>query len=248
VEGRDLHQYKLVRSAQSTAEFAVPVTNADEPGITVSAWFVRAGDLYTGTKYLKVPPEQHQLNVKLATDKPQYLPGQTADTRSTSAAPDGRPVPRAEFSLGVVDEAIYAIHRDTLEDPVTFFFGREGNSVFTDNSLSFFFTAKPASAACNWPQLRAPEPPGAAQTRPHGQPKNPQGFPRYRLLGHRCGSPTPPVTRAPMVEFPDSLTTWRATARGVTPETKVGGRHAQNHRAQEPHPALGGAAILRARR
>ena len=37
VEGRDLQQYKLVRSPQSTAEFAIPVTAADEPGISVSA-------------------------------------------------------------------------------------------------------------------------------------------------------------------------------------------------------------------
>ncbi len=50
------------------------------------------------------------------------------------------------------------------------------------------------------------------------------------------------------VEFPDSLTTWRATARGITADTKVGSATSQDHRAQEPDPAVGRAALLRAGR
>jgi len=222
VEGRDLHQYKLVRSPQTTAEFAVPVTTADEPGITVSAWFVRAGDLYTGTKYLRVPPEQHQLSVKLATDKPQYLPGQTADYSIDVSGADGRPVPRAEFSLGVVDEAIYAVRRDTLEDPLTFFFGREGNSVYTDNSLSFFFNGEAGKRRMQLAQLRAPS--RLAQLKPDRmvQPKIRKAFPDTAFWATDIVTDTAGHARA-KVEFPDSLTTWRATARGVTPDTKAGG-------------------------
>src|ERR1019366_10771460 len=108
--------YKLVRSPQSTAEFAIPVTAADEPGITVTASFIRAGDLYSGTKYLKVPAEQHQLNVNLSTDKPQYQPGQTADYTIDVTGAGGQPVPRAEVSLGAVDEDTYPVRRDKLQE------------------------------------------------------------------------------------------------------------------------------------
>jgi hypothetical protein len=221
VEGRDLHQYKLVRSPQSTAEFAIPVTTADEPGINVSAFFVRAGDLYSGSKYLKVPPEQHQLNVKLSTDKPQYLPGQTADYTIDVSGADGRPVPRAEFSLGVVDEAIYAIRRDTLEDPLAFFYGREWNSVYTDNSLTLFFTGEAGTRRMQLAQLRAPS--RLAQLKPERmvEPKIRKAFPDTAFWATDIVTDTAGHARA-KVEFPDSLTTWRATARGITPDTKVG--------------------------
>ena len=46
------------------------------------------------------------------------------------------------------------------------------------------------------------------------------------------------------VEFPDSLTTWRATARGVTARYQGRGRGRATHRAQEPDPAAGRSALL----
>ncbi len=222
VEGRDLRQYQLVRSAQTTAEFAIPVTADDEPGINVSAAFVRNGDLYSGAKYLKVPPAQHQLNVKLATDKPQYQPGQTADYAIEVTGAGGQPVPRAEFSLGVVDEAIYAIRRDTLEDPLAFFYGRAWNSVATENSLNFFFSGEAGKRRMQLAQLR---PPGKlAQLKPErmAQPKIRKAFPDTAFWAADLVTDSAGRAHA-RVEFPDSLTTWRATARGVTPDTKVGG-------------------------
>src|SRR5215471_16627957 len=63
IEGRDLKLHKVLRSTDSTAVVEVPVTAAQEPGIWVSAAFVRKGGLYQGAKYLKVPPVAHQLNV-----------------------------------------------------------------------------------------------------------------------------------------------------------------------------------------
>ncbi|SPE39149.1 Alpha-2-macroglobulin domain protein [Candidatus Sulfopaludibacter sp. SbA3] len=222
VEGRDLQQYKLVRSSESTAEFDIPVTAADEPGISFSAAYVRKGDLYTGNKYLKVPPEQHQLNVKLATDKPQYQPGQTADYTIDVTGSDGQPVPRGEFSLGVVDEAIYAIRRDTLEDPLTFFYGRSWNSVDTENSLNFFFSGEAGKRRMQLAQLRAPS--RLAQLKPERmvEPKIRKAFPDTAFWATDIVTDAAGHAHA-KVEFPDSLTTWRATARGVTPDTKVGG-------------------------
>ncbi|HEV2447275.1 MAG TPA: hypothetical protein VGS58_15185 [Candidatus Sulfopaludibacter sp.] len=55
-EGRDLRQYKLVRSTEATVTYEIPVTANDEPGITVDAEFVRKGNFYGGTQYIKVPP------------------------------------------------------------------------------------------------------------------------------------------------------------------------------------------------
>ncbi len=107
--------------------------------------------MYQGAKYLKVPPVSHQLNVNIATDKAQYLPGEPAQYSVEVTGADGKPAPRAEFSLGVVDEAIYAIRRDTTQDPLAFFFGREWNHGAHRRLAELTTsTARPASGACGW--------------------------------------------------------------------------------------------------
>src|SRR4029078_11701330 len=128
VEGRDLKEVKILRSTDSTVSFEVPLTADDEPGIRVAAGFVRQGSFYNGTKFLKVPPATHQLNVKIATDKPQYQPGQSAEYSIAVSGAGGKPVPRAQVSLGVVDEAIYGIRKDTAQDILSFFFGNAFNA------------------------------------------------------------------------------------------------------------------------
>jgi uncharacterized protein YfaS (alpha-2-macroglobulin family) len=220
VEGRDLRLHKLLRSSDSTAVLEVPIAITDEPGLFVSVEFLRGGNLFQGTKYIKVPPEDHQLNVKLATDKPQYTPGETAQYSIQATGADGQPAARAELSLGVVDEAIYGIRRDTLQDPLSFFFGREWNSVYTERSLNYYFNGEAGKRTMKLalgPHRRL------AQLKPDHlvQPKTRKVFPDTALW--LADLTTDAGGRAQTkVEFPDSLTTWRATARGVTPDTKVG--------------------------
>ncbi|MBZ5620829.1 MAG: alpha-2-macroglobulin [Acidobacteriia bacterium] len=221
VEGRDLKQLKLIRSVDSTAAFEVPVTAADEPGIRIGAAFVRKGNFYNGSKYLKVPPVSHQLNVKLSTDKPQYLPGQAAEYSIDVSGADGQPVPRAEFSLGVVDEAIYGIRKDTTPDILGFFFGSEGNSVYTDQSLEYYFNGEAGKRRMRLAELRPAS--RLAQLKPDRlvQPKIRKAFPDTAFWSTAVVTDNAGHALA-KVEFPDSLTTWRATARGATPDTKVG--------------------------
>ncbi len=221
VEGRDLRQYKLLRSEDSTVSFEVPVTVNDEPGMNVSASFVRKGTLYAETKYIKVPPVNHQLNVAVSTDKPQYLPGQTATYRVEATTVDGKPAPRAEISLGVVDEAIYGIRRDTAQDILRFFFDREWNRVPTESSLNYFFSGEAGKRRMRLAEMRSQS--SLAQLKPDRlvQPKIRKAFPDTAFWA--ADLVTDGAGRAQAkVEFPDSLTTWRATARGVTPETKLG--------------------------
>ncbi|HKE28200.1 MAG TPA: alpha-2-macroglobulin family protein, partial [Bryobacteraceae bacterium] len=221
VEGRDLRACKLVRSDGATASFDLPITPADEPGATVSAMFVRDGEFYTGTKYLKVPPLEHQLNVKLATDKPQYLPGQTAEYSIEATDAAGNPAPHAEFSLGVVDEAIYGIRPDTTLNILGFFFDREWNRVVTSTSLSYYFHGEAGKRRMRLAELRPPS--RLAQLKPErlAAPKIRKAFPDTAFWAADVVTDVAGKASA-KVEFPDSLTTWRATARGVTPDTKVG--------------------------
>jgi len=221
VEGRDLRQYQLVRSPDSTLSFDVPIAASDEPGISVNASFIRNGNYYAGQKYIKAPPIEHQLNVKLATDKPQYLPGQTADYSLEVTDSGGQPAPRAEFSLGVVDEAIYGIRKDLTPDPVSVFYDTDWNRVFTDVSLDYYFNGEAGKRRMRLAELRPAS--RLAQLKPDRlvQPKIRKAFPDTAFWAADLTTDATGHAHA-KVEYPDSLTTWRATTRGVTAATSVG--------------------------
>ena len=221
VEGRELRMRKLLRSSGATVQLDLPVTVQDEPGIFVGAQFLRNGSLYSSVKYVKVPPDDHKLHVAITTDKPQYLPGEKALYILQVNDSVGRPVSDAEFSLGVVDEAIYAIRRDVTQDPLNFFFGHEWNRVRTEDSMNFYFNGEAGKRRMNLAQLRPPS--RLAQLKPERlvQPKVRKAFPDTAFWAADLTTNEAGRARA-RVDFPDSLTTWRATARGVTADTKVG--------------------------
>ena len=221
IEGRDLHSHRVMRSPDGTAILEVPVTAQDEPAIWVSAQYVRKGVMYQGTKSLKVPPVSHQLNVNIATDKPQYRPGDTAHYTVQVTGADGKAAPGADISLGVVDEAIYAIRPDTTQDPLGFFFRHDWNMVHTEDSLSFYFNGEAGKRRMRLAALR--EPSRLAQLKPERmvQPKIRKAFPDTAFWAADLTTDAAGKAQA-KVEFPDSLTTWRATARGVTADTRVG--------------------------
>ncbi|MDE3168323.1 MAG: alpha-2-macroglobulin, partial [Acidobacteriota bacterium] len=221
IEGRALKARKLLRSTGATALFDVPLTAQDEPGLYIAAQFLRKGDLYSSVKYLKVPPDDHKLAIAITTDKPQYLPGDKAQYTLQVNDAAGRPVPRAELSLGVVDEAIYSIRRDTTQDPLSFFFGHEWNRVRTEDSMNFYFSGEAGKRRMQLAQLRPPS--RLAQLKPERlvQPKVRKAFPDTAFWAADLTTDAAGRARA-RVDFPDSLTTWRATARGVTADTRVG--------------------------
>lgn len=222
VEGRDVRSENVLRSQGVTALFEYTVRGDDEPGFFVSAQFIRDGQMYQGQKRVKVPPRDHELNVKLSTDKPQYLPGQTAVYSVEVTTCEGKPAARTDLSLGVVDEAIYAIRPENLTDIVNFFYGREWNSVSTDNSLTYFFSGEAGTRRMRLAELRPQS--QLAQLKPERliQPKIRKAFPDTAFWAADLTTDSAGHAQA-RVEFPDSLTTWRATARGVAPGDRFGG-------------------------
>ncbi len=223
IEGRDLRSHRVIRSADATAILEVPVTVQDEPGIWVAAQYLRKGVMYQGAKYLKVPPVSHQLNVHIATDKPQYRPGDSAQYTVQVTGADGRPAPGAELSLGVVDEAIYAIRPDMTPDPLAFFFRHGWNMVHTEDSLNFYFNGEAGKRRMRLAALRDPS--RLAQLKPAAlvQPKIRKAFPDTAFWAADLVTDAAGKAQA-KVEFPDSLTTWRATARAVAADTELGTR------------------------
>jgi uncharacterized protein YfaS (alpha-2-macroglobulin family) len=227
VEGRDLRSHRVLRSPEGTVTFDLPITAKDEPGVFVSARYMRDGSLYQGSKLVRVPPDGHKLNVAVSTDKPQYKPGDTATYNVSVTDVNGKPVPRTEVSLGVVDEAIYAIRRDPAAEMLREFFGNEYNQVVTEDSLNYYFSGEAGTRRMQLAQLRPPT--KLAQLKPERPqlPKVRKAFPDTAFWTADLVTDAQGKAKA-KVALPDSLTTWRATARGITPDTKVGNTTAKN--------------------
>jgi hypothetical protein len=220
VEGRGVHWSKLVEVRGGSGAIEFPITSAYAPNVFAEAVFVQAGQLWRGTRIIKVPPVEKTLNVRLSSSKPEFKPGEPAAYTIEATDYEGRPA-SAEFSLGVVDEAIYAIKSEPQPDITQVFYGRSWNRVSTDTSLSYWFYGQAGKRRVQLTSVRPRD--IRAQLKPErpAQPRIRKAFPdtAYWIADLKTGADGRGRVQ---FEFPDSLTAWRATARGVDSATRVG--------------------------
>lgn len=220
LEGKTLYWSKFIHAKGGTATVEIPIESAHAPNVFVDATFLHNNVLYRGSKSLKVPPVQDQIQVEVQSNKPEYKPGEPAQFTVTAKDYQGKPL-SAEFSLGVVDEAIYAVKKEAQPDIVNVFYGRTWNRVGTETSMEYYFYGEAGKRRMQLAQIQQRK--IRAQLKPPKlvEPKVRKNFPdtAYWLADLKTGSDGRAQTE---VTFPDSLTTWRATARGVTEDTKVG--------------------------
>jgi hypothetical protein len=220
VEGNGLYSGQVVKSNGGSITVDVPIKPEYAPNFYVAAVFIRGNKLYQGSKSLTVPPVQQELNVQLLPSKPQYQPGEAASYTIKATDASGKPV-AAEFSLGVVDEAIYAIKPETVGSIVNAFYGRVYSRVTTETSLTYYFSGQAGKRAMQLAAVRSSK--AMAQLKPERlvQPKIRKAFPdtAYWMADVRTGSNGQATVH---FDYPDAITSWRATTRGVTQDSKVG--------------------------
>lgn len=204
----------------TTATFEIPITSAHQPNFFLDAVFVKNSKLYRGTKSVRVPPDEKTLKVEVKTAKQEYQPGEPATFSVEAHDYKGQPV-SAEFSLGIVDEAIYAIRKESFPDLLTVFYGRSYNRVQTDSSFYYYFSGEAGTRRMQLARLRPPLARGQLKPERVAEPKIRKAFPDtlYWLADLKTGADGRAQVQ---VNFPDALTMWRATARGITTDTKVG--------------------------
>jgi uncharacterized protein YfaS (alpha-2-macroglobulin family) len=186
-------------------------------------------------------PTEKFLKLDVQTDKAEYRPGERCTAVVTAVDHQGRPVPSAEISLGVVDEAIYKSCEDPLPDLFEVLYecrvphlctGVFDSPPLTSDSLQFLLGPRYA-----WGYYW------------HSGYFGGRGFGARRALLAQYGG-TKHSERSGMIEvrsrfqnaahwvadlrtdaegkarttfmFPDNVTAWRLTARGVTADTLVG--------------------------
>ncbi len=200
----------------------VPIERSYEPNIYLSVSYVKNDELYTDNKLLAVPARDKFLSLQVIPNKKEYKPRDVASYTILARNPDGSPAANAEVSLGVVDESIYSIRPENAGSIRGEFYGREYNQVQTRLAIPFTFTGYSGTERV---QL--------AKNKPNYQLadfKNETDLaePTVRRLFKDTAFWQPDVItgrdgRATVTfKLPDNLTTWRATARAVTADTRVG--------------------------
>jgi uncharacterized protein YfaS (alpha-2-macroglobulin family) len=221
-EARTIQTKRIVHATSSSVTIDVPITTDQQPNVFLTTAFIHDNKLYSSSKSLKVPAIQQKLQIDIQPSQKQFQPGQKASYTLFVHDSNGKPV-AGEFSIGVVDEAIYAIRPDTNGNPHDYFYGPAYDRVSLDSSLNFYFSGQAGKKQMFLAFRGNANPRALAQLKPEAlvQPKVRRLFPDTALWQPDVHTDASGRAEAQLT-FPDSLTTWRATVRGVTLDTKVG--------------------------
>jgi uncharacterized protein YfaS (alpha-2-macroglobulin family) len=219
-EGQHVTWHRLLRPAATDA-IDVPIEEGDVGDIYVHLAFMREGRLYRAERRLSVPAQQRTLQITMTPDRTVAKPQDPGLFTVSVTDADGRPV-RAQVSLGVIDEAVYAIRADATPDPVRFFYRREYSRVGTMFSRDYYFMGFSGTERL---QL------AARKRRPFtladfkgDKPVQPQVRKEFPDAIYWVGDlTTDGLGQARVsIKYPDALTTWRFTARAITTDTRAG--------------------------
>jgi uncharacterized protein YfaS (alpha-2-macroglobulin family) len=235
LEGDEMYRAEVVRPEGNTALVEIPVEGRYAPNVYVGAAAVGDDSWTTAQAELVVPPEDRFLTVEIAPNKEIYRPREAASFTVRTVDSRGAPV-AAEVSLGVADESVYAVRPESTPDIRKFFYDRRGNYVSTNASFQFYSYGwgygEGEAGGVMMDEMALGEEPAMANKKAAKDRGGEDGtgyvepvirayFPDTAFWGPQL------VTDAngeATVNFdlPDSLTTWRATARAITTDTRVG--------------------------
>jgi alpha-2-macroglobulin len=215
-------QVRQVSATGRAVVLDVPIEARYAPNVFLAVTYVRGGEMHAGEAAVVVPPRDKLLKLEIIPDKNELRPRETVSYTIVAQDGEGRPAANAEVSLGVVDEAVYSVRGESATDIRRDFYGRRYNEVNTAFSTNFTFTGYAGNKPIQLARTR--------RTNQLADLKNEGDLvqPLVRKIFKDTAYWQPAVMtnadgRATVrVELPDNLTTWRATARAVTADTKVG--------------------------
>jgi uncharacterized protein YfaS (alpha-2-macroglobulin family) len=221
-QGYTVQKRDVMHTDGKTIAFDLPITADSQPNITVDALFIKDNTLYQATKTLKVPPTQQQLQVEITPAKDLFQPQQSATYDVVTRDFAGKPV-SADLSFGVVDEAIYSLYPDSSGDIVKSLYPQRYIESQVDSSLEYYFSGEAGTKSPMLAIRNARYHPQLAQVKPgnEAKPRVRRAFPDTAFWAPNLHTDATGHARVSLT-FPDSLTTWRATVRAVTTDSKAG--------------------------
>lgn len=200
IEGPQLFRVWTILLSKRSTLVRVPILREYGPNVILNACAVRDKSFSQSTLPLRVQVPERTLHVSVRAEQAKYLPGETATYRVQSRDDKGKPV-ACEFSLGVVDESIYALREDDPRLLPATFYPRRYNLVQTSYSFEPIYLG---DANKSEPAVESRKKfLDTAFWQPSLQ-TDAQGQARVKVL------------------LPDNLTSWRATVVAQTANTSFG--------------------------
>ena len=204
VEGETVYQTQVLPSVKKSTVVYLPIKSAWGPNVTLVANYVKNKKYANFQTPLRVALPTQNLTVSVkpvsAPAQNKYLPGDKAAFAVLIKDANGKPV-SSDFSLGVVDESIYALREDNPDALKQTFHPRRNNRVFTDFSFAVEYLGDVSKA----------EPKIKARTK-----FKDTAF--WLPDGHTNANGAATIS----LTLPDNLTTWRTTVQAVSDTTSVG--------------------------
>lgn len=221
VEGDRVYERRVMKFSGTMKSVDIPIRDEYFPNVYVDVHAIRNNKTYEKEEELFVPSEKNFLRVTAKPDKEKLRPGDKVNIEVTAKDAAGNPVD-AEISLGVVDEAVYAVVPETTPDIRKFFWGRRYNRVTTEYSFDFYITGYSRSydrvmrqAARKRQAIRYAEMKTENQDRVRKEFKDTMEWTPVARTG-------PSGRTTVTAKCPDNLTTWRITVRASDDTTRVG--------------------------
>ncbi len=210
----------------------VPIAEADIGDTYVSVVYLKDDRLYRAEKRLRVPATSRAVAVSVEPAKDVFKPQEAGVVTVRTTDAEGRPV-RAQVSLAVIDEAVFAVKPDSTPDPLRFFHRLEYTRVGTSFSRDYSFVGYSGAEPLQLAQRRRPL--TLSDFKSDGEASRPQvrrEFPDaiYWIADLDTGPSGEATVR---LTYPDALTTWRLTARAVTIDTRVGAARARTRTTKD---------------
>jgi uncharacterized protein YfaS (alpha-2-macroglobulin family) len=180
-------------------EFVFP--EAAAPGAYLVVGTSQGRQWAQDSAYVRAVSPAQSLNIAIRPDKREYRPGTKATYAISVKDGLGRPQ-KADVSFGLVDKAIYSLAADETPSPIEFFFGTRENRV----STTWQFPGEVAGGSYQRIEQAVPVRRNFQDT----------AFWNPFVLTNAQGLATLSI------DLPDNLTQWRATARGLTADTRAG--------------------------
>jgi uncharacterized protein YfaS (alpha-2-macroglobulin family) len=221
----ELAEVLTVRQIDATGRsivIDVPIDRKYEPNVYLDVSFVKDSDMYNQSQLLAVPARDKMLKLDIVPNKKEFKPRDVASYTILARNEDGSPAANAEVSLGVIDEAIYSIQAETAGNIKREFYGKRYDEVQTSLAIQYTFTGyagdKPASLARNKSGYQLAD---FKNESSYAEPTIRREFKDTAFW--QPDAVTGGDGKATVsFKLPDNLTTWRATARAVTADTRVG--------------------------
>lgn len=208
VERGTIQQISTLTLSGGGSIFELPLTDRHAPNVYVSVTILGPEDDYRqGLLNLTVAPVASELRVELAAEPQRAGPGQTVTLDLRVRDSSGRPV-QGEFSLAVADLAALALADPNSTDILSAFYSTQPLEIST--SLSLNGSVLPEAYG------RGGGGGGGGEEVPVREDFPDTAYWTATLVTGPDGRGRVTFT------LPDTLTTWRMDARGVTADTRVG--------------------------